>query len=373
MKDKLKDLGTKKLLIMGGILLVVLVLLFGGALLYNRLFYKRSYSEVESIMLDASKKYMSVHEDSLPKDLNTSVSISVSDLIQEDMMKELNDYIKDDSVSCSGSVNVTKITDGYYRYVPFLDCKDDYSTLKFVDYIKKNEPIVESSNGLYQLNNDLVFRGDNVNNYLSLGGRTYQIVKITNDEVAIILSEKSSSVIWDNRYNVDKKSTMGINDYDVSKVRESLNSLYDGSLVVNSKPLLDENAKNILVTYSLEVGKRTDLDNDRTGTLEKAVIIENQYVGLLSFYDYMNASLDTHCTTTLSPACMNYNYLSNYQFKWWLGTATSSDSYRVYLIDKKPKLASASGFGYLRPVFHLAKDVIYVSGDGSLEKPYVVK
>ena len=102
-------------------------------------------------------------------------------------------------------------------------------------------------------------------------------------------------------------------------------------------------------------------------------IIEKQFIGLLPLYDYLNASLDTNCTTSISTSCMNYNYLAKYQNNWWTMTSTSLNTYNVFHISKSPALTSASSTAYVRPVLHLAKDAIYVSGDGTSENPYIVK
>ena len=88
----------------------------------------------------------------------------------------------------------------------------------------------------------------------------------------------------------------------------------------------------------------------------------------------MNASLDTNCTTGTSPSCVNYNYLSKYIYRWWTITATTLNTYNVYQISYgQPILISCSSSAYVRPVVHLAKDTVYVSGEGTVENPYIVK
>ena len=70
---------------------------------------------------------------------------------------------------------------------------------------------------------------------------------------------------------------------------------------------------------------------------------------------------------------MNYNYLSNYKHNWWTITATSLNSYNVYQIENYAVLKRASTTAVPRYVLHLAKDAIYVSGDGTKNNPYIVK
>ena len=320
MKEKLQQIDKKTWLFLGGFILLTIIILFGGAFLYNKFFYKRSYKEVEQIMLNAAKTHFEEYPNMLPTTINNSISISDDDLVAAEEMKPISEYLKDENASCSGNVNVTNIN-GNYRYTVFLDCgKGKYQTKKFIDYIKENVPTTDSGNGLYSLNNELVYRGDNVDNYIQFSGKIYRIVKFSEDRPVIIYTEKSNSVVWDNRYNVDKQSNSGINDYSVSRIRDTLNELYDDDTFLSDEDRL------LVVAHNLGIGKRNNNDTDKTGSLENAVILENQYIGLLQMNDFLNASLDKNCTNTNNPSCSNYNYLSKYKYNWWTITASSANS-----------------------------------------------
>lgn len=366
MKEKIAKIEKKKILIISGFLLLIIIILFGGAFIYNKFFYKRSYQEIETIMENAAKSYFQTNQDKLPQNINESISLSDTTLTTAEKMKSLAEYLKDETTTCTGSVTVTNIN-GNYRYTPYLDCDTKYQTQKFINYIQSNTPIVTEGNGLYQLNNELVYRGDTVNNYLKFSGKTYRIIKFTNEETVIILTEKLESMNWDDRYNVEKNSNMGINDYPVSRIKEYLDKLYQGT------SLITEENKLTVVAHNLEIGKRIGAETDKTGTPEKSTLLENQYIGLLPLYDYLNASLDTNCTTSISASCMNYNYLAKFNYNWWTMTATSLNTFRVYRIDQKAVLNSTSGSGYVRPVLHLTKDAIYISGNGTKDNPYIIK
>ena len=129
------------------------------------------------------------------------------------------------------------------------------------------------------------------------------------------------------------------------------------------------------MAHSLNIGKRAINDTDKTLGLEKSAMIENQFIGLLSLGDYLNASLDSNCTTSVSPSCMNYNYLSKFRLPWWTVTGVNDNTYQVYRVAEQgsSEEVSASGKGYIRPVISLSKDALYVSGTGSKADPYVVK
>ena len=371
-KEKLKVTDKKKLILVAVFFVVIIIILFGGAILYNKFFYKRSYTEVENIMLTTAKKHMNSHKDKLPANINDSVTLSVSDLVRLEEMKDISEYIKDDSVTCKGSITITNINHTY-RYVPSLDCGTSYKTKFFIDYIKDTNPIVENGNGLYNMNEQLVYRGDNVNNYLKLFDKLYRIVKFVDNHAVIIFSETSEVQKWDDRYNIDKKSNSGINDYSVSRVKDYLDSLYNGETILGINTETGIDSKLLAVSYSLEIGKRSDKDTDKTGSLERGAIIENQFIGLLPLYDFLTASLDKNCVTSVSNSCMNYNYLSKFEKTWWTCTASNSNSYSVFYIDRGPDFKSAYSTANARYVLHLAKDALYVSGTGTYEDPYIVK
>lgn len=353
-------------MIIGGFLVLVIVVLFGGAFIYNKFFYKRSYSEVENIMLEATHNYFNHHKDALPQNINDTVTLTESDLVAAEEMKSISEYLKEESTSCEGKVSVTNIN-GTYRYTPSLNCGAKYNSQTLIDYIKSNVQVVENGNGLYNLNDELVYRGDNVKNYLKFSGKMYRIVKFSDNQPVIILAEKLETMNWDNRYNIEKKDTSGINDYSVSRVKEYLDNLYKGNKFITT------NDKTLVTAHSLAIGKRSDSETDKTGNIEKSAIIENQFIGLLPMYDYLNASLDSNCTTTTSPSCVNYNYLTKFSYNWWTMTGTSTNTYRVYRVNKNATLTPASSNAYVRPVLYLAKDSLYVSGNGTSEQPYQVK
>lgn len=369
MKENLKKIEKKNLIIMGIFLISVIIILFGGALIYNKFFYKKSYSEVENIMKEASIKYFEKYEEKLPKNINNSITVSVDTLVKYDMMDTIVSYTKDKSVTCDGEVTVTNIN-GDYRYATTLDCGEAYQTKTLIDYINDNVDIVTDGNGLYEINNSLVYRGDSVDNYLKLSGKVYRIVKIVDGHPVIILTDTSESVQWDNRYNINNDSDSGINDYEVSRMREYLNKLYKSNA---EGSLLNSNSRMLVTSYDLGIGRRKNKDTDKSGSLENAKVLTNQYIGLLPVSDFLNASLDENCNNTIAESCKNYNYLNRYKYTWWTITANSTNTYKVYVINDIASTAQPSNYAYVRPVLHLAKDTIYVSGTGTKANPFIVK
>ena len=64
----MKDLGKKKLLIITGGIIGLVVLIIIILLIYNAIFGKTSYKDIENRVLKAAKEYYSENENLLPKD-----------------------------------------------------------------------------------------------------------------------------------------------------------------------------------------------------------------------------------------------------------------------------------------------------------------
>lgn len=379
MKDFIEKVGKKTILLIVVFLILIVIILFGGAFIYNKYFFKKSYTEIENIMVDASKSYFKDNKVKLPNELNATTTIPVSTLVKQEKMKSIDEYIKDESIKCSGNVIVTNLGKRY-RYTANLDCGEKYKTKYFIDYIKNKVNVVDKGNGLYNVNNELIYRGDTVDNYVvfytdkNSSKKKYRIVKVTDEYVMLIYTEKLESVVWDDRYNSQTEDDSGINDYNVSRVKDHLQNLYDDKSILNSY------TRNAIVTHKVGIGKREALANDKTGSIENSVYMDNQYLTLLPVYDFMNASLDSNCTNTTSRSCQNYNYLARYTSSWWTSTADSANSYKVYKVTGKDGgnsgyVSSTNSINVAKPrfVLYTARDVLYVKGNGSSSNPYIIK
>ena len=368
MKEIKEKFGTKNLIRIGLAIVAIITVVVVISLLYHAYFYKKSFTEIEDIMVEATHNYYSDHKKNLPKNKNEIVNIKVDTLISGEYMKPIGEYLKDDEILCKGSVNVTNVN-GKYRYVPLLDCGDDYSYELMTDYIKKHNKIVTSGNGLYQNGNNYIYRGEKVNNYVSFSGKKWRIIKIEDDKIYLILNDILEKNSWDDRYNKDRDSYEGINNYSVSRIRDYLDKLYKGNSMFGDKEKL------LISTLNVNVTKVGEEDKYKYGDNANYVNLENQNIGLLSIYDYMNASLDEDCTYPTSPSCSNYNYSVKYDYNFWLSNVDKNTSYYVYItsLDQGAYLNRASGNGYVRPVIAISKDAIYVSGKGTSKSPYIFK
>ena len=371
MSDFIKRIGSKNLIKLGIFTIIIIICLIGFSLIYYNFLYTKSYEEIETIMVDAAKSYYSKNKDELPKTIGESTELKVSKLVSGEYMKSIQEYTKNEDIACKAIINVTNVNNNY-RYNPLLDCGKYHSYELLVDKIKK-EKIVTEGAGLYQIDEDLVYRGEKTNNYVKFAGKEWRITRISQDKLYLVYNDELDSsqdkTQWDNRYNIKKKSNVGINDYNVSRIKEKLISLYKKTRLFNN------NNKLLLSNFSINIGKVGENEDDRKGTLAKSSTISNQYIGLLSGHDFMIASLDKNCNIINTPACSNYNYLANYDYSFWTITANKNTTHQVYAYYPAQGLTEvrASSNYYIRPVISIVKDAVYVSGNGFENNPYQFK
>lgn len=358
--------GKKKLLMMTGIIVGAVVLIIIILLIYHAATNKTTtYTTIENKMATAARKYYAANKTLLPEKDGQQITIDDATLTSSGNMKSLSDMTsKMDGVSCTGEVVVTK-TEGSYRYTPILNCGEKYKTETLVSYIKGHEQIVSADTGLYDLNGELVYRGEKPHNHIKFSGKMYRIVKITDNKAMLIYNDVWKTSVWDDRYNIEKSSTTGINNYETSRLKEQL-ATFD---------LIKDENKKLVAPQTLYIGKRAAVDTINDGSIEKSEIVENQKYGLLPLYDYINASADSNCLSVLTDSCINYNYLNKYDNDWWTITAAMKNSFRAYGVMTSGVIepTGATTKLYLRPVIYLVSDALYVSGDGTYKNPYIVR
>ena len=364
MKKKLMRI----MLIVVGVLVLLLVVILIISLFSNG---NKTYEEIEEDLKNAAMEYYEVQSGLLPREEGETVTVRASALIDAGYMKPLSELREGEN--CSGRVEVTKIEDNMV-YTPYLDCGDNYTTKELYKAVLE-QGIVTSGNGLYDMNGEKVYRGDNVNNYVQLDNQMFRIVKVTSDnKILLILNEMDStlSTYYDDRYNPDRMFNSGFNDYRISRIYEYLDRLYNNKLSVT---ILSSNDKTKLTPFNLCIGKRASTDTTNNNSLECSDVLENQMIGLLTASDFMNASLDANCRATTNKSCQNYNYLRLRETEWWLVTSNSLNNYEAYVVKSAGYIDEnqASGYKKVRPTVMLNNNVMIKSGDGSASNPFVLK
>lgn len=360
--------SKKKLMLFGIGFVVVIILIIIISIVVSIVTRKTSYEDMETIMEEAAYKYYQQNLGQLPTaDVKTSV-VSAQTLVEQEYMKEISKYTKDES--CSGNVIVTYV-DGDYDYQGYLMC-NDFNTSLLVDKIKKDNSIVTTGAGLYDESGILRFRGEHINNYLKIGEYVYRIIKIDKENKIYITRDEMDyfddtlRIYWDDRYNSEDDLSSGINDYSVSRARESLNGIYES---------FDKELKSYLVSHDICVNKRAETDTTNDGSIECGKVIENQKISLLPVYEYIKGSIAASCVSIKSKECKNYNYLVIEDIGWWTLTADSNSSSYIYYVNSTGEIDKDKGNNgkVARYVLTLKSNVLFKSGNGTEESPYEIR
>lgn len=370
-----KEKARKKLLkvvrIISIVLIVIFLIILVGTMLVGTTY---TFDQMELELKNAAIKYYQVQDALLPANEGEKSEVDAATLSSDEykLMKPLSKMRK--NTQCSGTVVVQKINNEYI-YTPYLDCGNSYKTKELFNAVKDENKTVTSGNGLYEMNGELVFRGDNINNYVKLSKGLFRIIKITSENKILLIPEFEEYYYntWDDRYNTELGYSAGINDYRLSRIKDTLLDIYNGN--ISKFILLDETDKQKLTTYSLCVGKRGKKETNNTSEVECADKIDNQMIGLLTASDYMNASTDANCTTTTSKSCQNYNYLKVKDSNYWLITATNENTAIVYYINNEGYVAesNASSLSMIRPTIMLNNNVMIKGGKGTESDPFILK
>ena len=183
------------------------------------------YEEMENNLKESTIKYTSEHTNYLPKNVGESTKFNMRTLVSNDAMKQL--HAKEDSnVSCNGFVVITKKTEKTYKFTPFIQCGKYYETKTLANYIMDNEKVVTEDAGLYKYDENYVYRGEKPKNYLQIGDKTFRIISFNSEGVLRIVDTSSyaGTLVWDDRYNSSEEESVGINDFEKSRIKEYLNA-----------------------------------------------------------------------------------------------------------------------------------------------------
>ena len=330
---------------------------------------KYTYTKIENLMVSKVKTKYS-NSNLLPSKGN-KLEVNINTLVEEGLMKSINEYTKDEETSCTGKVTIYNNNDSYL-YIPNINCGDKYKTKNLHDTIISDN-LVTTGNGLYQINDEYVFKGDNINNYISINKVIFRIISINEDGTIRIIEEKKKSenmTPWDDRYNIEKNANYGINNYYQnglsSRIRDKFNSIYKSDIY-------PDELKAYFIPRENCVGKRSITENDNSGTIECSEKTEPTPISTIALYEYLRASLDPNCTEIESESCTNYNYFNSNLENFWTLTADKDTSYKVYKISSgSVTLSSANNTSNLKIVVNVNGDLPLSSGNGSKDTPCVI-
>lgn len=367
MLNKLKAMDKKMLVYLGigfGSILFIIILIIVLKIIVGSRINSKTF---ESRVKDAAVSYYKEHKKELPKANEIPNTISIEKLVDEGYLKDPDSLLKK-GVSCKGNVNVSN-NNGYYLYQPVIECSDKYKTNLLYKQILSDNKIAAEGDGLYQIQDYFLFKGEKPNNFVSFAGRKWRILRINNDNsIRMILYDDLNHVSWDDRYNVNEKQNVGKNDFNISRIKEYLIKSYkeDGALK------LTKDDRALLVPTELCIGAKAENSLLMDGSVECSKKTEKMPLGLLQINEYTIASLDIDCKKLNDIQCKNYNFVSKLDSFWTLN-ADSVDTSHVYRIDSIPESVSAVSAARPRFVVNISENALYNKGIGTEENPYIIK
>lgn len=328
-----------------------------------------TYEEAEEKILLATKKYYEDNASSLPTEDGES-NLSYSLLETGGYIKPLTEILQD-GASCSANIIVTKYDDNF-SYIPYLSCPGSYETKELFKVVLENNPTVSEGKGLYKMDNGYVFRGEVKNNFVSFNEELYRIISLENDNTIKIIQTKPTlleGTSWDDRYNEDRNSTVGYNNYEVSRLKEKLNE------ISTTESYVTDLLKSKFVAKELCVGTRNSNDLAINSTSECAVMSkEKTLFGVISASEFARASLDENCKLITDVSCINYNFFTELRRNVWTLTASSGKSYRAYYLSTEGiKETNTSSVKRILFTTFISNRAFYKSGNGTETDPYIFR
>lgn len=326
-----------------------------------------NFEDYQKNMEKAAKNFYENHEDELPTEDKKTSEYSLKEMITNGDVEDYTKAFGDESIKCDGGVTVIN-NNGYYLYTSELDCGDAYSSNTLSKKIKEDN-LTESGQGLYEMGDNYVFRGEQVNNYASFNGETWRIISIDSSDNIYLLQEKSSKdCTFDNHYNIEESET-GINIFYQGEGKNSnmmtcLQKIYDEKI--------SDEAKAYLSTQRVCYGARSEADTTNDGSTECSIFIDKQELNLLAIYEYIRASIDDDCKSISSRTCRNYNWLAR-DHSTYLITPSARNTYMSYYKDEN-EIEETYANNYLPVLLKISINgkVNYTTGNGTEDSPYQI-
>lgn len=370
MGNGLKKLDKKFLIMAGGIILLPILIIIFLAIIQGCSGGVSTHEEYEQKMISSATKYFKDKKKE-PSEEGETATVKLDKLVSEGYIKSTEKLLGD--TSCKGEVKVRRngasveINDGgFLNYTVDLVC-DKYETTHLIDKI--TEEIVTSESGLYQVGEELIFKGDKVKNYISIYDFTYRIVSVDKDGILKLVRTEPeiASRLWDNKYNVEVNYSYGINLYKDSSILTYLMKDYENAKKVNKK------TKQIIVAYDVCIGRRSSADYSISKEVDCSEKLEKQVISMLNASDFAMASADPNCNSVIAKSCKNYNYLSKIATSTWTMNASSENTYEVFFISNGLlEHQNANVYNEYNTVIYIDGDELYTTGEGTATKPYII-
>ena len=239
------------------------------------------------------------------------------------------------------------------------------------DSILDNVTIVDSGDGLYKDEYEegrYIYKGKNVNNYITFNNETWRIVSIEPDKTIKIMRDASIG----NRTWHDSMS----NDW---LIPASLNTYLNGSYLTGT---LNQTAQSQIVAKDWSIGAVTRNNNDLANQIKD----ENNSkwtgkVALITASEYIRSNSNQSSCGTIKLNGDNYNNCKTTTWMqnsivsvWWTLSSCKDDSYSVFEVVSSGFIESSDALNSsaVRPAVYLSSEVKITGGDGSQSNPYTI-
>ena len=268
------------------------------------------------------------------KEIKEEIEIIDDEIVDVKEKKKLN---KGEKIFIILNILVIILIIGYYAYRTIYYYNREHNENKDItlkEKITRLENITYQKDGLYVNNDYYYFKGVDVDNYLYYSGRLFRIISIS-DSIKVIEDKSIINLV----YGLNEKYSNSIINKWLNKY---LDSYKDYDIYLSESNWCDESV---------------DVNNYNCNNK-----LSNS-IGLISTKEYLDAG------------GVN-SYLNDNSYFW---TINYDSDNRGYFVNNKGEINNIVNtgdnyFSYgIKPVITLSTDLLYVSGDGTIDNPYVIE
>jgi len=353
----------KTLYIFGGLIVLFLIFIILGLLMW--IFGgEDGYVRLKRSMVSGAERYIIDNEG---PESGEQMTVTLETLLAGEYVRDVDKYVDD---TCTGHVIIMN-NNGLLNFLPYLSC-EEYKTETLSARIIKDNLVEDSDSdyesGLYYIDGQYFFRGENPNNFLYFGHTTWRIVRIDSDgNIRIMRVDPAERELrWDDKFNYERNRALGINDYKYSNLLAQLNESYNAFQEINRKRI---------IPHDVCIGRVESEEVEINLARECAETLPGQYISVLSASEIPMASLDQRCILLNSGNCSNFNFFYKADTGIiWTSTAVTTTTFGVIRITPGDAfVVNANTRNRYHWVLHVSGSEPFVSGTGTWSDPYVIE
>lgn len=258
-----------------------------------------------------------------------------------------------------------------------LQIVEEYSLQNLIRYPGSTD------SGLYDMDDEYVFKGSEVNNYVTFANSTWRILSISKKDYSLKLIKNSvlASNAWDTKGSINFESST-INNKLIENINDEDGTAFGNKKIVSYDYQIGNvmNGEFSINALKSELSKKTTTKTDSSDTSLTTAVTNtaNQKVGTISVLDYVNASATSQCVYNyMSNKCSENNYLYNMFGSSNTTWTLNGDGSQIWYINTDGTLALTTPAEH-KQIYAVVKLLsnIYISDNlntGTQENPYTLK